>query len=357
MSYRDGLKSEPWRHDLFVTLRELERSAQDKPRIGASTVLSEDVVRLGQDPFLEFPASNLSEYAQDDDGVPHIKTRFLGFFGPQGALPLTTTVEAYTWMQQHDPSFARFTDIFGNRFQQFFYRAWADARPIAQYERPAADRFFRYVGTAAGIGTEAFRDRDRIHDIAKVGFAGLIGAQVKSASRLAQLISGVFGIAVEIVERIGSWLVFEPGDRMALGAHGGSLGSDAVLGNRAFSINDKIRISIDASTLEQYRRFLPTGDLSEKLTDLVFFYLGHRFDFDVELGLRADLAPPVRLGQSGELGWTAWIAPKKPAEGEVEYIRDARFSPMERRRAAPGMAHRKASQNKPAGESSERHKP
>ncbi len=357
MSYRDGLKTEPWRHDFFVTMRELERSAQNKPRIGTSTVSPEDVVRLGQDPFLEFPASNLSEYIAHDDGIPEIRTRFLGFFGPQGALPLTTTVEAYTWMQQHDPSFARFTDIFGNRFQQFFYRAWADARPIAQYERPTADRFFRYVGTAAGIGTEAFRDRDRVNDIAKVGFAGLIGAQVKSASRLAQLLSGVFGIAVSILERIGMWLVFEPSDCMALGSHGGSLGSDAVLGTRAYSINDKIRIRIDATTLEQYKRFLPTGDLSEKLTDLVFFYLGHRFDFDVELGLRADLAPPVRLGQSGELGWTAWIAPQKPAEGEVTYIRDARFSPMERRRAAARPARRKASQSKPAGESSERHQP
>jgi type VI secretion system protein ImpH len=346
VSFRDGLKAEPWLHDFFVTMRELERSSPDKPRIGASMIAAEDVVRLGQDPYLDFPASNLTEYSQNAAGIPNIKTRFLGFFGPQGALPLTTTVEAYGWSQQHDPSFARFTDLFANRFQQFFYRAWADARPIAQYERPAADRFFHYVGTACGIGSEAFRNRDRVDDIAKVGFAGLVGAQVKSASRLAQFISGVFGIAVEVVERIGSWLVFEPGDRMALGAHGGSLGSDAVLGTRAFSINDKIRIRIDASTLVQYRRFLPPGDLSEKLTDLVFFYIGHRFDFDVELGLRADLAPPVRLGQSGELGWTAWIAPKPAAEGEVVYIRDARFNPMERRSAAPAQKPRTVSQGK-----------
>lgn len=340
MSYRSGLRDEPWRHDFFRTLRELERSAPEKPRIGSSTVPSEDVVTLGQDPFLEFSDSNLQEYAQAESGIPNIRTRFLGFFGPQGSLPLTTTVEAYTWSQQHDPSFARFTDILGNRFQQLFYRAWADARPIAQYERPADDRFFRYVGTGAGIGTPSYRNRDRVDDIAKVGFAGLVGSQVKSASRLGQLISGVFGIAVEIVERVGSWLVFEPADRMALGSRGGSLGSDAVLGIRAYGINEKIRIRIDAISLEQYRRFLPTGDLSEKLTDLVFFYLGHRYDFDVELGLRSDLASPVRLGQSGELGWTAWVAPQTVESGNETYIRDARFNPLERRRL---LSERRAS--------------
>ena len=52
-----------------------------------------------------------------------------------------------------------------------------------------------------------------------------------------------------------------------------------------------------------------------------------------ELGLDAEQAPPARLGVSGELGWTSWVAPKKP-EGDVKiYFRDARFDPMARRAA------------------------
>jgi len=334
MSYRDDLKAEPYRFDFFAVLRELERSSPKKPKISQSTVPEEDVATLGQTPFLEFPASNLEDFQDGRHDIPHVKTRFLGFFGPQGALPLTTTIEALNWTNQHDPSFTRFVDIFANRFQQLFFRAWADARPIAQYDRPDSDRFFAYVGSMAGVGTAPYRSRDSVDDIAKVGFAGLVGAQAKSASRLKQLLRGVFGIEVDVIERVGSWLMFEPDDRTAIGRQGASLGQDSFVGTRAYSINDKIRIQISAPTLDQYRAFLPSGDRFENLVDLTFFYLGHHADFDVELGLKAELAPPVQLGKSGELGWTSWISPRRPEAGEDLYFMDARFNPMEQRRAS-----------------------
>jgi type VI secretion system protein ImpH len=344
VSYRSRLSEEPFRFDFFSVLRELERSAAGKPKIGQSTVPEEDVVTLGQDPFLEFPASNVEAYRVGRHDIPNLKTRFLGFFGPQGALPLSTTIDAFNWTNQRDPSFARFADIFANRFQQLFFRAWADARPIAHLDRPASDRFFAYVGSMAGVGTPPYRNRDSIHDIAKVQFAGLVGAQVKSATRLKHFLKGAFRIDVDVVERIGSWLIFEPGDLTAVGVQGSTLGVDSFVGTRSYSINDKIRIRIVAETLEQYRNFLPSGSRFENLVDLVFFYIGHRCDFDVELALRAELAPAVQLGKSGELGWTSWISPKKPDADQTIYLSDARFSPMEQRRAAA-----KASAKREAG--------
>jgi type VI secretion system protein ImpH len=333
MSYRDDLRRDPHATDFFGLLRELERSSPDKPRIGESTVLGEDIVALGQDPFLDFPASNVSSYEDTPAGVPRIRTRFLGMFGPQGAMPLNTTIEAYHWSMQRDDSYVRFTDIVSGRFLQLFFRAWADARPIAHADRPEADRFMGYVGALTGSGTEPFRDRDTIADIAKASFAGLTGSQVKSATRLKQLIQGILQVEADIEERVGSWLVFEASDQMALGSRHSGLGIDAALGVRAYSINDKIRIRITAGSLQQYESFLPAGEMAERLADVVFYYIGHRFEFDVELGLDARLASPVRLGQSGRLGWTSWMAPPEPPAGETRYLRDARFDPMQRRRA------------------------
>jgi type VI secretion system protein ImpH len=334
VSFRDDLRRDPPVFDFFSTMRELERSSPKKPRIGENRVLSEEIVALGQDPYLEFPASNLVSYEDTASGVPRIKTRFLGYFGPQGALPLSSTVEAHHWTTQRDESFIRFTEVIANRFLQLFFRAWADARPIAQSDRPAEDRFLRYVGTVGGFGTDAYLGRDSVPDIAKASLAGLAGSRVKSAVRLRQLIRAILKVGAEVEERVGTWLVFEGSDQMALGGARSTLGEDAALGIRAYSINDKIRIRITASSLDQYKAFLPSGELSETLTDLVFQYLGHRFDFDVELGLDARLAPPVRLGSAGELGWTSWMAPPQPADGETIILRDARFNPMERRRDA-----------------------
>ena len=331
MTFRGDLRDEPWSVDFFSALRELERSAREKPRIGDSAVCAEEVVNLGQDPFLEFPASNVSKYEEASGGIPRLYSRFLGFFGPQGALPLNTTVDAYLWSNGRDPSFARFTDIFSNRFLQLFFRAWANSRPIAHHDRPHQDRFFRYVGTSAGIGADSLSDRDSIDDIGKLAYAGLVSSGIKSASRLRQLVRGIFQVSADVEERVGSWLMFEPSDRCALGAEGMALGVDTYLGSRAYSINDKICVVIRARNLAEYRKFLPRGSLLEKLTDVVFFYLGHRLEFDVKLSLPARHAPSTQLGVSGELGWTAWIAPDNDAGDEVHFD-DARFNALERRR-------------------------
>ena len=135
---------------------------------------------------------------------------------------------------------------------------------------------------------------------------------------------------------------------MVLGASGSSLGGDTFLGGRAYTINEKVRISIRTTSLEQYRKFLPSGEMSGRLADLVFYYLGHRYEFDVELSLPARLAPPARLGMSGELGWTSWIAPRTAEAGEQDYLSDARFDPAQRRRSAEAVA--------PAGKKPEQRK-
>ena len=332
MNDREALAREPFRFDLLRVLRDYERSAPDKPRIGNSATLAEEVVSLSQDPFVEFPAANIAAVEVTARGTPRLITRFLGFFGPQGALPLNTTVEAMGWMSHRDDSFVRFAGIFVNRFLQLFFRAWADARPIAQHDRPTADHFERYVGSFAGIGTEGLAERDVVPDIAKLAFAGLVSGRVRSARRLMQLLRGVLGLDVTVEERIGTWLEFEPADRMALGGHG-SLGVDSFLGQRCYSINDKLRLRIRTTSLEAYLDLLPRGQTARRLADLVFFYLGHRYEYDVELCLPARLAPQTVLGGSGQLGWTAWL-PRAEEESEGErYLCDARFSLADQRGA------------------------
>ncbi len=128
--------------------------------------------------------------------------------------------------------------------------------------------------------------------------------------------------------------MFEPSDQMAVGASGSTLGTDTFLGAMVYSINDKFRIAIKTTTLEQYVSLLPNAPMADKLADLVFFYVGHRYEYDVELSLPAPLAPPTRLGASGQLGWTSWIAPPKGPEAEERYLSDARFNLSERRKMA-----------------------
>ncbi|MEO0829298.1 MAG: type VI secretion system baseplate subunit TssG [Pseudomonadota bacterium] len=317
------LTEAPYRFDLFTLLREIERSTPEKPRIGKAQVVAQEVVRLGQDPFLDFPASNVSDYRIETGKPPHIRSKFLGFFGPQGALPLLTSIESYRWNQRNDDSFIAFCDIFATRMLQLFYRAWADARPIAQFDRPAEDRFADYVGSFIGLGTEPYQDRDSVLDIAKLPYAGLLGSRIKSASRLEQVLRGVLGVSVTLKERKGLWLEFEDNDLTRIGTNG-ALGQTTYLGSRVYSINDKALIQIQTESLAEYTTFLPGGQQFGRLRDLVTFYLGDAVDFDVQLALPKTELPAARLGSSGQLGWTSWSSPEPGKPGE--YVADATFS-------------------------------
>jgi type VI secretion system protein ImpH len=328
MTLLNNLEAEPWRFDYFALLRQLERSFKDRPRIGDSVSTRDELVRFGQDPFMNFPASTIARVEQDEGKVLKVFVKYLGLLGPQGALPLATTEEAYQYSLADDDAFPRFLDVFNHRFIQLFFRAWADARPIAQHDRPDADRFIAYLGSGIGIGSAPYRDLDSVPDVAKLGFAGLLGSQAKSASRLAAAISGLFNVRAEVEEFVGTRLIIEAAEWTTLGRQYNRLGEDALLGRGVYSVQDKIRVRIYTRDLAQYLRFLPSGDLCEPLADLLFFYNGEQLDCDAELAIPSGAAEPVRLGQFGALGWTSWMSPNwTSAEA---YRSDARFHPSER---------------------------
>ena len=84
MTFLSNLEREPWRFDYFTVLRHLERVFKDRPRIGDSAARREEIVHLGQDPFLDFPASNLARVVQGDNQPVQIFVKYLGLLGPQG---------------------------------------------------------------------------------------------------------------------------------------------------------------------------------------------------------------------------------------------------------------------------------
>ncbi|MBO0905477.1 type VI secretion system baseplate subunit TssG [Jiella sonneratiae] len=323
---------DPQAIDLFVLLRQAERRATERPRIGKSRAARDDGVTLGQEPFVAFPSGNVAGVTRRA-GRLHVTTRFLGYFGPQGALPLLSTLDAIDWQEAGDQSFLRFTEIFSNRFLQLFFRAFGDARAIVQADRPEADRFCRYLGAVAGFSEEAARTRQGPVAAARTGHAGLLAARVKGPAVLSQILSGVLGVRARIVERVPLRLTLEPAECTALGVNRSRLGEDTALGSRALSLADKIAIEIRAKSLADYRALLPRGARARLLGELVFLALGRRVETEIRLGLPAHLAPPICLGKAGELGWTGWIGQPRatddrdPGEAAAACRFDARFVP------------------------------
>jgi len=67
VSLINDINAEPWRFDFFSVLRRIERSYPDRPRIGDSAARREEYLVLGQDPYMDFPASNLSAFERGAD--------------------------------------------------------------------------------------------------------------------------------------------------------------------------------------------------------------------------------------------------------------------------------------------------
>ena len=308
---------------LLALLRQLERNAPHKPRIGRNSRLRDEIVRLGQDPFLAFPESEVNRH-ETAGGVPQVRTRFLGFFGPQGALPLNTTEEVLGWFEGGDAAFVAFCDILVARFHQLFYRSWADARAIAQFDRPEEDRFRAYLLSLAGAGTPATMGDSLIEDSVRAGLAGLFSGRVKSPVRLRQMLSERLDARIAVDEMVPVWLDFEPDALTALGAQCSTLGADMHLGARAQSVSAKICIHVRVRSLAAYRRFLPGGADNTLLREIVAWYLGQTFDVDVALWLPLREVQPAALGQTAELGWMACVAPPEGAD-PAEEVQAARF--------------------------------
>jgi type VI secretion system protein ImpH len=321
---------EPGAYDFLDLMRRLEHLSSAKPRIGESGSSAEATTSLGQQPHIEFADSNVSRVTTRADGKFEVESRFLGLLGPQGALPLHTTYEATHWANMRDVAFARFLDIFNNRFQQLFFRAWANARPAVQADRPGDNQFLTYLGATVGIATPAMRDRGRLHDFSKLALAGLLAPAVKSASRIENMLGWLFNANVKVQEFVGVWLPLEEREQAVLAAGSCALGVDSIIGKSAYSLKDKFRIRLEVKDLNEFETFLPDGVNFEPLADAIRFYLGESFIYDVEFGLPESKTKPAQLGGFGRLGWTCWMGKQGSLEPDSDPVRwDCHFHPAE----------------------------
>ena len=301
---------------LFALMRQIERNRPGSPRIGENRTLSEELLTLGQDPSLNFPVSDLSEVSREMNGKWRLRSNVLGLFGPQGPLPLSLTEEAMRWSQSGDRSYTEFTDVFATRFLQLYFRVWSDSHGISQHDRPEDDRFVNWLGAFAGSGTPAFRKRDSVPDSERVYLASLGQGRVRSPVRLRQILEIGLRDKIRIEEHQISWIEIEPGDQCRLGQRGSSIGQNLFLGSRIRTVNDRIAIRIGVPDLKRYRAYLPGGAAHQKLCDLVFWYARDLFAIQVSISLPANQIPAAKLGESGELGWMAAIAPKYAANDD-----------------------------------------
>jgi type VI secretion system protein ImpH len=315
------LESDTRQFGFFEALRWLECAFANRPRLGYAARPSEEAIRIGQTPTLAFPTSSLDTFERIP-GTDHWRLQVFcfGMFGPNGPLPLSLTEYAYERRHLYrDYAWSRFADLFHHRLATLFYRAWADAQPTVQADRPDRDRFAFYVGSLMGIGPGAFRNRDGMPDHAKLHSVGHFACQTRHADGLASILTSFLGVPARVLEFVGRWTEIPTECRLRLGEspNTGALGQNALVGARMWDRHQNIRIELGPMSWRDYQRLLPNEPSLPRLQAAVRNYIGFELRWDVRMILKRNEVPPLTLGRQGRLGWTAWLG-GKPRERDAD---------------------------------------
>ena len=270
---------------------------------------------------MAFAPSTLASFELRGGLPPRLEVLFFGLFGPNGPLPLHLTEYARERIRNvGDDTFARFADLFHHRMLCFFYRAWAESRPVTHLDRPSQDRFSRRLGSLLGIGIDQIRDRDAVPDYAKLFFAGHMSTHTHNAEGLLAILRSYFHIPIRMQQYVGTWFTIPDDARLRLGEslQTGALGVTTSVGERVWECQSKFRLSVGPVSMVDYQRMLPGGISLLRLLALVRNYLGDEFDWDVQLILHRSEVQPACLGAFGQLGWTTWLQGPLPQKDPDE---------------------------------------
>jgi type VI secretion system protein ImpH len=306
------VQKEPWAHDFFALLRRVEGLASRSPRLGTAKRLGAEALRLGQDPELDFAPAALTALRDRTEGPPRLSVRFFGLFGPMGPLPLHLSEYARDRQRNHgDATLVRFADIFHHRALLLFYRAWAQAQPAAQADRPDDDQFAKWVGALFGQAGAAFRHADAVPDAAKRHVAAHLALPARNAESVVKVLRQYFDVPVSVESHVGHWMGLRSEDRSRLGRQGARLGVTAVAGARVWDRQYKLRLHLGPLTWARYQQFLPGRQALAELRDWMRQLIGFEFHWELRLVLQGAQVPELRIGREAaarhELGRSTWL--------------------------------------------------
>ena len=352
------LFEEPYGFDFFQAVRVLHRLFPDRPPVGRGGPAWAEPVRFRALPSLSFPPSQVYDLTVPTAArpVPELTQAFFGLTGPSGVLP-----QHYTEILMRLSRDAResdktalldWLDLFNHRSLSLFYRAWEKYRVHVAFERGEFDRdepdsFTQALLSLVGLGSPALRDRmavsvpdpdgprrsrgravrtgqvvARVDDLSALYYSGFFAHRPRNAVSLEAMVGDYLGRPARVEQFRGQWLRLEPDGQTRLdGGPAAALGSAAVVGDRVWTVADKVRLTLGPLSYEAFLDLLPDPAPVPRrkgffvLAHLVRMYVGLELDVDVKLVLRAADVPESRLepgdgdgeAPGARLGWNTWL--------------------------------------------------
>ena len=337
----EQLLRDPQRFGFFQAVRLLERWLVTPE--GLSKLNFRNSISLG------FPASeiesllvhrhangSLAEQPEQPEDVERIDLTpaFMGLLGVTGTLPLFYTESlAQRELYQKDHAARAFMDVFSHRAVMLFYQAWKKHRLHIQYEGDRRQRFMPMALALAGIGQPSLRgcqgaERTGVADEALAFYSGTLQQRTLSARQLQQVLQGYLGVPVSLEQFVGRWYTLPEAGRHYLGRSGqGGLGRSAMLGERVWQRDLRMRIVLGPLDHVRFRRFLPGAPGALALRELLTLLNGVSLEFEVNLRLRQDEVrgsslDSTRAPTEARLGWDTFLQTRPANEDRADVSYD-----------------------------------
>jgi type VI secretion system protein ImpH len=302
------------RFAFFQLVRLLEAMHPDAPRIGGPGPARREILRFRPEMSLTFPTADVADVRREDgaDERPRrflITARIMGLYGVTSPLPSYYTETIY---EEDDPEAVRvraFLDVFHHRLLSLLYRAWAKYRYPVRFRPDGGDEFSRVLLPLTGRP-----DAPAAEDVPQMPLLRALGLTTqlpRSAESLRAFVSDFFGgLPVRVTQCVRRWVTIASDQRNNLGRKNARLGEDALAGTRVLDVGGKFRLTLGPLDWDDFTAFLPSNPDFRRLCGLVRLYVLDALDFEVELVLKREQLPPLKMGQGSPsfLGWTTWAA-------------------------------------------------
>ncbi len=339
------LLDEPYRFQFFQAVRVLELwlKRNGVPHDSAVT----DYLRFKNTVSLNFPASELEALVSDpkevgetvqtllaalqDNTLNHIgiTPAFMGFLGSSGVLPAhyTERIAAHI-MYERDEAPRAFLDTFSNRAVALFYEAWRKYRLELKYETAGEDRFLPVLLSLAGLGHSTLHGRlsdagQGVLDESIGCFTTALRHRPMSAAYLQRVLGEYFSVSITVQQFIGSWYAVPEAQQTRLGESNAALGSIAMIGERVWQRDLRLRLTIGPLDKKNFNAFLPGGAAAKSLEKMLTLFTSVCLEYEVQLILRKqDVQGTCLLSdrEDGRLGRDTFLTATAAANDRADVL-------------------------------------
>lgn len=307
-----NLEKELPKINFFRFCQLLEQLYAQEPILGRNESPADDPIRFAPSVDMSFPASELKyiEKLPYFNRPATVRTRFLGLYGVDGALPPALT-DKIMRREENYHAMTDFLDMFNHRIITLFYRIWLKYHYPASFLSGGRDEVSQCLFGLIGLGIKGASEQIDTPLSRFFALLGLMSQKTRTVEGIVGLIRIMVNDAkVNVQEFYPVWQNID--NRAQLGGSGQQrigLNGDGPLGSRFKECNQTILIAITPQYESQINELLPDGQLFQDIMALLRVYLGFKVDAKIMLNIKRSFLPSCQL-KSGNcrLGLTASFA-------------------------------------------------